>query len=189
MTLVYLSNFGLLLFNFLSFVVGSFFIVKNYEDLNKSNGIHDCYNVFLLCGLGVINNLIPLMGCSRVYELNIIAFITSASILSYNSYNLSIINTTCSSYYYKNYKEIWYYYNASISIQIINILLYSVLFFTHICKPLPIKKSTNSTQTQTQTQPLIDQSNTSINSTTRIYPNIYECDSENLNDNDNTVTI
>ena len=63
MLMEYFSNISLLFFNLLSFGVGVFFVLKNFEDLNKENGIHDCSNIFLLCCLGVMNNLVPLIGC------------------------------------------------------------------------------------------------------------------------------
>ena len=49
----------LLFFNFIALNVGTYFILNNYEDLNTKKGIQDCYNLFLLTGLSVINNLIP----------------------------------------------------------------------------------------------------------------------------------
>ena len=32
--------------------MGTYFILNNYEDLNTKTGIQDCYNIFLLAGLG-----------------------------------------------------------------------------------------------------------------------------------------
>ena len=67
----------LLFFNFISLNVGTYFILNNYEDLNTKTGIQDCYNIFLLAGLSVINNLIPLIGCSQIDTIMIISFLGS----------------------------------------------------------------------------------------------------------------
>ena len=92
----------LLFFNFISLNVGTYFILNNYEDLNTKTGIQDCYNIFLLAGLSVINNLIPLIGCSQIDTIMIISFLGSLGMGSYNTYNLYIVDYNCSNYYEKN---------------------------------------------------------------------------------------
>lgn len=165
MSYLYLSNISLLFFNLSAFMVGTFFVIKNFEDLNTTNGIQDCSHIFILCCLGVVNNLIPLMGCFQFTEFSIIAFITSLSLSSYNTYNFTIINKNCSNYYYNQYPQIWYYYSISTAIQFMNIILYLIKCNISICN----KKNNDSNPLQTQ--PLL-----------QTQPNIYECDQ-------NTITI
>ena len=114
----------LLFFNFISLNVGTYFILNNYEDLNTKSGIQDCYNIFLLAGLGVINNLIPLIGCSQINTIMIISFLGSLGMGSYNTYNLYMVDYNCSNYYEKKYPTVWFYYCAGTGLQLFNIILY-----------------------------------------------------------------
>lgn len=141
------TNTSILFFNFISFFTGGYFILKNFEDLNKKNGIKDCYHIFLLCCFGVLNNLLPLIGCFQLTEFSILAFICSLALGSYNTYNLNIITNNCSSYFYNQYKEIWYYYSISVGIQLLNVLMYFLKFNFSLCQKKPIVKKDEETQT------------------------------------------
>ena len=197
MNLINFTNYNIIFFNLLSFVAGGYFILTNFEDLNKKNGIQDCYNVFLLTCLGVTNNLLPLISCFNVTEISILAFLCSVALCGYNSYNLSIISGNCSDYYIDNYTKIWNYYEISIGLQLFNIILYIIKFFLFVCKYNNENKTTKykiikneETQTSTQT-PTPKQLNYRINDNSGlnecVYPlkNIYEDDLNVEYDNDN----
>ena len=129
----YFSNISLLFFNLLSFIVGCFFVLKNFKDLNKEDGIQDCNNIFLLCCIGVMNNLVPIIGCFQFTEVTIFAFLTCSSLFGYNTYNLLNIKPNCTDYYSDNYPNIWYYYYASITIQLLSIILYLIKCNVKLC--------------------------------------------------------
>ena len=125
------TNTNILFLNFISFITGGYYILKNFEDLNKPNGIQDCYHIFLLCCFAVLNNLVPLIGCFQFTGISIFAFLCSLFLGSFNAYNLTIISNNCSSYFVNDYREIWYYYYGAFAVQMINVLMY--IFKCHIC--------------------------------------------------------
>ena len=143
----YFSNISLLFFNLLSFIVGCFFVLKNFEDLNKEDGIQDCNNIFLLCCIGVMNNLVPIIGCFQFTEITVFAFLTCSSLFGYNTYNLLNINSNCTNYYQDNYINIWYYYYASITVQILSIILYLMKCNVKLCCEKTNRHADEATQT------------------------------------------
>ena len=134
------TNTNIFFFNFISFLIGGYFILTNFEELNKPNGIQDCYYIFILCCLAVLNNLIPLIGCFQFRGISIFAFICSLLLGSYNTYNLTIISNNCSTYFINEYKGIWYYYYGAFAIQMLNVLLYIFKCHISLCKKKPLEE-------------------------------------------------
>ena len=66
MDLINFTNYNIAFFNFISFLAGGYFILTNFEDLNKKNGIQDCYN---------IKNAIPAIICAQPI---IVLFVSTA---------------------------------------------------------------------------------------------------------------
>ena len=181
MNLINFTNYNIAFFNFISFFVGSYFILTNFEDLNKKNGIQDCYNVFLLTCLGVTNNLLPLISCFNVTEISILAFLCSVALCGYNSHNLSIISGNCSDYYIENYTKIWTYYEISIGLQLFNIILYIIKFFLFVCKYNEDKTKKYKIIKDKETQTLNYRINDNRGFNEFVYPlkNIYDDDLNN----------
>ena len=188
MDLINFTNYNIAFFNCISFLAGGYFILTNFEDLNKKNGIQDCYNIFLLTCLGAINNLLPLIGCFKVTEISILAFLCSISLGGYNSYNLSIISSNCSDYYIDNYDKVWYYYEISIGIQFFNIILYIIKSLLVVCECDNKKKNIKDEETQTPTPKQLNyRINNTIGMNEMTYPerNIYEDELNVETENDN----
>ena len=148
------TNTNILFFNFISFITGGYFILKNFEDLNKPEGIQDCYHIFLLCCFAVLNNLVPLIGCFQFTGISIFAFLCSLLLGSYNTYNFTIISNNCSTYFISEYKGIWYYYYGAFAIQMLNVLMYIFKFHIFLCGKRPVEK--NDEETQTLINPIIN---------------------------------
>ena len=60
--------------NSVLFGIGSYFIITNYENLNKKNGIQDCGNIFLMIGLSTINAMLITIGFFRLLFISIFTF-------------------------------------------------------------------------------------------------------------------
>lgn len=153
----------LIFFNFIALNVGTYLILNNYEDLNTKKGIQDCYNVFLLSGISVINNLIPLIGCAQFDSIIIISFFGSLGLGGYNTYNLYMVDYNCSNYYEKEYTTLWFYYCAATGLQLFNVFLY---FFKCYC---PKEKKFIDRQRQ-----VLINNNVGLNEATYPPANIYE---------------
>ena len=114
-------TYNIWFFNLISLVGGIYFLIEHYKNDGK---IDDCYSIFTLLCFGMGGNILPILTCSRIEEINIFSFIYSGAYLGFNIYNITQISNSCEEYYTNNFKNLWIYYYITVLVHGLNLFLY-----------------------------------------------------------------
>ena len=127
--------------NLFLFSIGTYFIISNFENLNKSTGIDDCGDIFTMIELTTINSLLIIIGFFGYISysirgeevVSIFTFISSFVLLFYQLCNITVMGQTCVNYYIHNYNIIWIFNIVCIVLLGFNLVLYVIKIINFLC--------------------------------------------------------
>ena len=133
MYLNYLNSYltyNIWFFNFLMLGAGLYVIIDYYKNYNP---LQDCSHIFPLICLSLGGNVLPVLTFSQLSCVNIIIFMSSTALVSYNIYNFFQIDSDCSQYYNNKYRNLWILYLVGFILHSFNIIFYLGKFIIFTC--------------------------------------------------------
>ncbi len=175
------------------------FLVLGIYNFFKFYDVEDCYNVFSICNLSILNYLFPVISLLLVWPQILLHSLTSVTLVAYSIKQIIEIydeeDKICLHFYNKNYKSIWYYFIANLSFLIFTLLGYLYTYVKFLIKYF--NKQVDEEEIIERERLLLNQdndydSNNNDNNNLHIYQqrnNIYEDDTDLDSDNDTNQII
>jgi len=168
----------------LEFLVLGIYIFFKYYD------VEDCYNIFSICNLSILNYLFPVISLLLIWPQILLHSLASITLLAYSTKQVIELyqeeDKTCLHFYNKNYKSIWYYFIANMIFLSLTLIAYLYTYIKFLIEYF--NRQVDMEELEERERLLLNENdnlnnNLNENINNNLNSNIYEND--NLNDNIN----